>query len=327
MGRITDEQIDFAKSISLTGLASSMGYTVIRRGHYYILKEMDSLTIYNDRTWYRWSGKGEKQGGSTIDFVIEFGNFLSSENIFIQAVNYLLEYGGYGNLSRTEKVNAINLSRKKISEEEVRLDKKMELPKKAQGGYKRAYAYLIQKRGISTETINYFVKNNLLYEDAVHHNLVFLGYDKDGNVKFATKRGTADINGQRYRGDVEGNDKNYGVNIVNKESDEVNVFEACIDMMSYCDLSGETDRTNKLALSMLDDKPLRTFLKENPQIKNINLYLDNDERGSAASTKIKKEYSEEGYNVTDYKVPAGKDLNEYLLFLLEEPSIKNNRGR
>ncbi|MBD5556424.1 MAG: hypothetical protein HDQ95_14070, partial [Roseburia sp.] len=54
----TNEERDRAMEVSLTSLAASMGYTPVRRGRHYILKEMDSLVIYNDRTWNRWSGRG-----------------------------------------------------------------------------------------------------------------------------------------------------------------------------------------------------------------------------------------------------------------------------
>lgn len=316
----TDEQIAYVKNLSLSQLASSLGYTVVKTGAYYHLKEMDSLIIYNDRTWNRWSGKGNIKGGTTIDFLIEYGNLSinPSRNIFTEAVHYLLEYSGYKNLSPAEIKKAAKEKPQEKKEEKV-----MIMPEKNPTGYKRAYAYLIQQRGISTETINYFVKNNILYEDAEHHNLVFVGYDKDKNIKFATKRGTSDTCGYRYRGDVKGNNKNYGVNIVNKSSDELNVFEASIDMMSFCDIMNETDRTNKLALSMLDDAPLETFLRENPNIKKINLYLDNDEPGRKAAEKIKEKYQKKGYGVKNYIVPEGKDVNEYLMIRRSMEKIKN----
>ena len=63
-----------ALSVSLTSLASAMGYTPIRQGRHYSLKEMDSLVIYNDRSWNRWSKKGNINGGTQIDFLMEFGN-------------------------------------------------------------------------------------------------------------------------------------------------------------------------------------------------------------------------------------------------------------
>lgn len=71
---------------------------------------------------------------------------------------------------------------------------------------------------MSQQIVDYFVRDlKILYEEKEHHNLVFLGKDKDGIVRYATKRGTADIYGKKYRGDVAGNDKNYGINIVNEK--------------------------------------------------------------------------------------------------------------
>ena len=55
--RITEEMIQSAKNVSLSGLARSMGYTVKRVGKCQTLKEMDSVRIYDDCTWTRFSGK------------------------------------------------------------------------------------------------------------------------------------------------------------------------------------------------------------------------------------------------------------------------------
>ena len=309
----TQEEIDFAKGLSLSGIASYLGFNVIKKGHVFCLQEMDSLVIFNDLTWKRFSNKGNITGGTTIDFVMEYGNLQrnSFESEFVAALRFLLDYGSYKSFSHDE-IKSIN----KKHSEEIKIrdseNKEMILPEKNPTGYKRAYAYLIQKRKLSANVVNYFVRNKLMYEEKEHHNIVFLGYDSERKIRFATKRGTMDINGQKYRGDVEGNDKRYGINIVNKNSDVVNVFEASIDMMSYCDLYNDLDKTNKIALSMVADLPLETFLKENPNIKNINLYLDNDEAGRKNALIIQKKYQELGYHVKDNVVPYGKDMNEYL---------------
>lgn len=75
-----------------------------------------------------------------------------------------------------------------------------------------------------------------------------------------------------------GNDKRYGVNIANDNSSELIVFEAAIDMMSYMDIFNDYE-SNMLALGMLGDAPLETFIKEHPQIKSIRFCLDGDEPG------------------------------------------------
>ena len=51
------------------------------------------------------------------------------------------------------------------------------------------------------------------------------------------------------------------------------LFEAAIDLMSYVDIFTDYE-SNKLALGMLADAPLETFLREHPQITSIRFCLD-----------------------------------------------------
>ncbi len=304
-----NEQLEAAKSISLISLAQAMGYTVKRVGKYYTLLEMDSIRIYNDRTWYRWSGHGTKNGGSTIDFMLEFGNATDVPD----AVHKLLDFGG---------VHSLDIREKECTQK-PKLDKTMVLPEKADS-YRIAYAYLMKQRGLSYDVIDYFVNElKILYEDKKYHNLIFLGKDSEGNIQYAFKRGTGDAYGRIFKGDVEGNNKNYGINIVHIKSDTLMVFEAAIDMMSYIDITGDYE-SNKLALGMLDDSPLITFLNEHKYIKNIVFCLDNDIRAHEAlygkedkqQDGLLKKYKEAGYNVDDKSAPSYngrcKDYNDVL---------------
>lgn len=47
-------------------------------------------------------------------------------------------------------------------------------------------------------------------------------------------RGVFDKQGKPFKCDVEGNDKNYGFNVVNVNSTELVVFEAAIDPYELC---------------------------------------------------------------------------------------------
>ncbi len=316
-----------ALETSLTHLASCMGYTPKRVGSCYTLAEMDSIRIYNDRTWYRWSNTGTRMGGTQIDFVLEFGN----ANSVPEAVHQLLNLQGISPEYRANKNTEYTSDRKEFK-----------LPNRAES-YRIAYAYLIKTRGLSKEIVDYFVKNKIMYEDKDFHNLVFVGRDASGKIRYATKHGTRDAYGQKYKGDVAGNDKNYGVNIVNKDSDVLKVFEASIDCMSYMDITGDYT-SNKLVLGMVEDNPLRTFLKENPNIRNIDFCLDNDLAAKQHlngkpeirddSGKLKREkvvgylekYTQQGYTVRDTCAPVVdgggvKDYNEYLQYLkIVDPS-------
>lgn len=321
----TNEELQQAKETSLTALAQAMGYTVKRIGtHHYTIKEMDSIVIYDDRTWNRFSKVGNINGGSQIDFLMEFAGCN-----MVEAVHKLLNFQGIStNYSPTHVA--------KPREVFVNDDRKMDLPEKFNGSYKRTYAYLIKQRDLSADVINYFVKDlKLIYEDTKYHNMIFLGKDKDGNIRYAAKKGTCELNGKSFRGDVLGNDKNYGVNIVNKKSNELNVFEAVLDAMSYIDITGDY-YSNILVLGGVADNPLKTFLEEHPHIKKINFRLDRDQAGDKAlfgakeirddSGKITqchvesllKKYAKLGYSTSDSRIPkidGVKDFNDYLKFL------------
>lgn len=340
MARFTGEQIAQAKEASLTELAAQYGYHPVRVGnHLFTLKEHDSIRIYNDRTWYRWSKAGSRgeAGGSQIDFLMQFCNVDS----IADAVSILLEFQG---ISADNPKWKEHLEAGQVKHQAEAFKEKERVPfvlpePMADKNYRRAYAYLMKTRGLSQKVVDYFVKDlGILYEDKEHHNLVFLGKDKDGVVRYATKRGTTDIYGKKYRGDVAGNDKNFGINIVNTDSEELKVFEASIDLMSYLDLTGDY-KSNKLVLGMVADNPLVQFLKDHPHIKKIGFCLDNDEAGSRAmfgkrakdpdkedKTGLLEKYKQLGYQTYADIVPQEsgcKDWNEYLVFQKAGKSMKS----
>lgn len=72
--RFTEEELAIAKSVDLTAIASSLGFTVKRVGRYHTLKEMDSVRIYNRSHWFRWSRQYEK--GSYIRDILHTLNYI-----------------------------------------------------------------------------------------------------------------------------------------------------------------------------------------------------------------------------------------------------------
>ena len=296
-----------ALQVSLTALAARLGFTVVRSGNHYSLKEMDSLIIYNDKSWNRWSGKGNRTGGSQIDFLMEFGGIDSVP----EAIEYLLKFNGERIIP---EANFRSDSRKERTASDFILPPKND-------NYKRLYAYLIQTRGLSQEVVSDFVHRKLIYEDSVHHNIVYCGMDPEGNIRYAGLRGTADIYGKKFKMDVPGNDKNYGVNIVNRQSSTLKVFESVIDCMSYIDMYKDNE-SNKLILGMVADNPLEQFLKDYNHVKEIVFCLDNDAAGQKAiygdpekpdKPGLKQKYDSKGYKVSVEVPTSGKDFNESLL--------------
>lgn len=296
-GRVTSKEIEWARDVPVEKVAKALGYTVIKKGRYFSLKEMDSLMItpWKNR-WWRYS---TGQHGSSIDFFMEFGNY-----DFVDAVIQCLEIN---NIILDKREKRQTMQPKKAEE----MIKKLQLPPRADNP-KRLYAYLIKRRKLSASTVHFFINKELIYEEKNHHNIVFLGKDKIGDIKYAAVHGTLEREGQKaFRGDVEGNDKNYGVNLCNPMSKTVVVFEAVIDMMSYFEL--QKSRDNLLALGMVSDGPLETFLKENPQIELIVFALDHDEKGMRAMDTLEKKYEEEGYQTSRFYYPNRiKDVNDFL---------------
>ena len=245
----TKKELELAKSVDLCEVASSLGYTVKKIGKYHTLKEMDSIRIYGKTNWYRWSRQNEKgsNGGSQIDFLRVFAGMDIKEAVF-----WLLDFAGY---KRTESYSTdltLKHSVKKIAPEKNNI--KFVLPQPSENN-NFLYSYLQSKRKISKKCIDFFVDKNLIYESKGYHNIVFKGKDENGITRFASMRGVFDKNGYVFKCDVKGNDKNYGFNFVNDKSDELEVFEGAIDLLSYCDIYDDY-KTNKLALGMIADAPL-----------------------------------------------------------------------
>lgn len=312
--KFTQEEIEIAKQADLCAVASAMGYTVRRVGKYYTLKEMDSIRIYDRTHWYRWS---EKKGGSQIDFLKEFGNM-----DFVETVQWLLDFVGYR--KGQEVVKTIKIVEKPKPEPK----KTFVLPEYA-GSNAYLYNYLEQERGISREVIDYFVEAGLLYEAKRYHNMIFVGTDVTGTPRFASMRGVFDKNGKGFKCDVAGNDKRYGFNVVREESSRVVVFEAAIDLMSYMTIY-PMQKDNMVALGMLADAPLQTFLKEHQDIKEISFGLDNDSHGRKATAELMEKYKAEGYLVEDAAPPQEyKDYNKWLVdgIRILEPEIWYGRNR
>lgn len=309
----TKEELSIAKSVDLTAVCGNLGYTVRRIGNYHTLKEIDSIRIYNRRSWFRWSREYDKgeNGGSQIDFLRVFAGMEVKEAVF-----WLLDFAGYQR-STDWKPNPVIVEKKEVEK------KPFVLPPPAPDN-RYLYHYLMGERKLSKEVIDFFVRAGLIYEERRYHNIVFKGNDKNGVTRFASMRGVFDRNGKCFKCDVEGNDKNFGFHVWNEESTELEVFEGAIDLMSYADIYSDF-HSNKLALGMLADAPLVTFLQEHPQIQSIKFCLDNDEPGRIAAEKLMDKYYGLGYEVDD--CPPPKDYKDYNKWLQEARKENQEIGR
>lgn len=294
----SEEEMALVRSTNLPDFLAHLGYHVQKAGHFYTTAEMDSLRIKNNRTFFRYS---TKQHGDAVTFLQEFRGMK-----FKEAVEYILAWHGRARDSPVQSFQTRAPPSQPIQQEK----REFYLPI-ANDNQRRVYAYL-KKRGIAGQVIDSFIRQNLLYEDALRHNCVFVGRNQDGKAVFANKRGTYDRNGTGFKGDQAGSDKSVAFRLPCEASEDwVCVFEAPIDLMSFCTLHRKV-HSNAVALCGLSERPLDTYLKENPHLHRIVLCLDADGPGQEAAKRMAEKYLKQGYEV-QARLPAwGKDWNEDL---------------
>lgn len=171
--RFTQEELALAKTADLCDVAARLGYTVRRSGKHYTLKEMDSIRIYNRRSWFRWSREFDKgeNGGSQIDFLRVFQGMEVKEAVF-----WLLDFMGYRRGMELPEI------KKPVEPEKPR--KPFALPERFWNA-ERITDYLVNVRCLRKETVDGFIKRGLVYEAKRYHNIVFVGRDKEGIAKIA----------------------------------------------------------------------------------------------------------------------------------------------
>ena len=276
----TQEQIDRANRADIADFLRTQGETLERAGNEYRWKRHDSLTVRENK-WYRHS---QSKGGGPIDFVMEFYG-----RSFTEAVQLLTGELGEG---KPEQTAPPPLS-------DFRLPPRSPDP----GQVKR---YLTEARRIDEDVTGFFLSTGDIYEEAAHHNAVFVGRDESGIPRYAHQRGTAG----NFRLDVKGSDKAFNF-CYRGEGERLFVFEAPIDLLSFlCLFKKGWQKQSYLSLGGVGEKALLRFLSDRPDIQTVYLCLDSDEAGNDACSRL-AELVPEGLTVHRL-VPLFKDWNEVL---------------
>lgn len=273
------EQIDRANQVNLEQFLRSQGEELVKSGREYRWKNHDSLTVKGNK-WFRHS---QSKGGYPIDFVMEFYN-----KTFPEAMQMLIGE------------EAIEIAVESTPKTEFRLPPRCETND-------RIIKYLTEERKLSKDLVEEFIASGLIYEDAKHHNVVFVGKDTNGIPRYAHRRETSD----KFRMDVTGSDKSFGFCYRGKGK-ELFVFEAPIDMLSHIALypAGWRERSY-LSLGGVSAKALERFLSECQDIESIYIVTDNDQAGNNAAEKLAELISKEK---SVYRfLPQEKDWNEDLI--------------
>ncbi|HHZ07056.1 MAG TPA: DUF3991 domain-containing protein [Clostridiales bacterium] len=283
-------------------------------GNIYCTKAHDSLRISNGK----WCWFSQGIGGKS-------------------ALDYLIKVNGLSFLEAVEQITGQAAERSPIFVSEAKEKPKVLLLPSVNRYATQAVSYL-KSRGIDYELIDYCIKTGRIYESSPHHNVVFVGFDKQNTAKYAALRGI----GTDFKGDANGSDKHYSFSLpAQRLNDSLHLFESAIDALSYGTLlklyGKDWKDENLLSLAgiyqpkkVIEESrvpaALTRFLEEYPHIRRISLHLDNDTPGRMATNALMTVMPKE-YAIVDKPPPRGKDFNDYLLAHLKSRQHERNFER
>ena len=282
----TQAQIDRANAANLEDFLRAQGETLVRSGKEYRWKAHDSLTVCGNK-WFRHS---QSKGGHPVDFVMEFYG-----KSFPEAVQMLTgEPGEVQPEADPAPSPAFRLPLRNVTNANI-------------------LNYLTQERKLSP-LVNFFIAAGDIYEDATHHNVVFVGRDADGHPRYASSRGIR----EKFRQDAAGAEKAFG--FAHRGTDkQLLVFEAPIDLLSFIELFPKNwQQHNYLSLGGVSGKALRQFLSERPDVERVFLCLDADKAGEDACKRLAG-LLPDTVSVTRIQ-PCMKDWNDVLVHRAEIPN-------
>ena len=283
----TQAQIDKANAVDLEKFLRAQGETLVRSGKEYRWKAHDSLTVCGNK-WFRHS---QSKGGLPVDFVMEFYG-----KSFLEAVQMLTEEPGEVQPEADPAPSpAFRLPLRNVTNANI-------------------LNYLTQERKLSPSLVNFFIVAGDIYEDAAHHNVVFVGRDADGHPRYASSRGIR----EKFRQDAAGAEKAFG--FAHRGTDkQLLVFEAPIDLLSFIELFPKNwQQHNYLSLGGVSGKALRQFLSERPDVERVFLCLDADKAGEDACKRLTA-LLPDTVSVTRIQ-PCMKDWNDVLVHRAEIPN-------
>ena len=283
----TQAQIDKANAVDLEKFLRAQGETLVRSGKEYRWKAHDSLTVCGNK-WFRHS---QSKGGLPVDFVMEFYG-----KSFPEAVQMLTgEPGEVQPETDPAPSPAFRLPLRNVTNANI-------------------LNYLTQERKLSPSLVNFFIATGDIYEDAAHHNVVFVGRDADGHPRYASSRGIR----EKFRQDAAGAEKAFG--FAHRGTDkQLLVFEAPIDLLSFIELFPKNwQQHNYLSLGGVSAKALQQFLSERPDMERVFLCLDADKAGEDACKRLAA-LLPDTVSVTRIQ-PCMKDWNEVLVHRAEIPN-------
>ena len=280
--KYTKEQLEQANKVDLAEFLKQQGEALEKSGKEVRWLKNSSVTIRGNR----WFQHKYQEGGYPIRFLQKFYNYT-----FQEAVNTLLEgspalYEGVSEASNYE----------------------FHAPEKSMS-MKRLYGYLLNQRCIDYDVLRAFIQKGLIYESGKYHNVVFAGMDENGEIRHAHKRATYG----NYRSNELGSDPQYSFHWTGT-SNEIKVFEAPIDLLSYISLHKDNwQSSHYVALNGVSIQALMYQISQHSNLNEITLCLDHDIAGDLAMSRIRQALEDFNMELKISKEQSqNKDWNEDL---------------
>lgn len=225
-GKSRRERVEHARSRDILDVANELSMELVQSGRDYRWKEHDSMVISPEKNMWNWFSR--HQGGDVIALVQTM-----KEVNFNQAIDFLND-GTFKEFTHVERVQ----------EPFTYYLQPYEQP------FEAARDYLKEQRGLSDETIDFFLEKGVLAQANAKVNgsiepvVVFKSFDFSGEIVGATLQGSEE-NWEKWpeRGYAKNIVRNsYGITGMHVDIGQPNrlIFaESAIDLMSYYELNKE----------------------------------------------------------------------------------------
>lgn len=222
-GKSRRERVEYARSRDILDVASELNMELVRSARDYRWKEHDSLVISPDKNMWNWFSR--HQGGDVISLVETM-----KEVNFNQAIDYLND-GSFKEHTAVERVQ----------EPFSYYLAPYEQP------FDAARTYLKEQRGLSDETIDFFLDEGVLAQSNAKVNgsiepvVVFKSFDFSGEIVGATLQGIEE-NWEKWpergyaKNIVRNSDGITGLHVDIGQPNRLIFAESAIDLMSYYEL-------------------------------------------------------------------------------------------
>ncbi|MFW6046480.1 MAG: toprim domain-containing protein [Candidatus Woesearchaeota archaeon] len=227
------------------------------------------------------STKGQHKSNFLVGDIIDL--VMRLENISFTAALH--------QLNNSNVVNSFSFGGKQTSESsDIRINKIRNLKNTALIDY-------LNKRGITFDIANKYLKEAYYYVGSKHYFALAFGNDKKG----------FELRNKYFKGSI--SPKFYTT--INPGDKSLNLFEGFIDFLSFLELY-KIIRPDYTSIILNSTTTLEYLLPKIKYYSSINMYLDNDQGGQEATKRIKNA-NPKAKDCASRIYPNNKDLNDYLM--------------